>query len=87
MSRPRPVSGVNHIAPTRLADGKASLDPLRSVQFNSVQLLSKPGTPGHTHTHRQSSLHVHEDDVVDVDFDGVGNALHLAQVPWSKPRA
>ena len=25
----------NHIAPTHLADGKASLDPLRSVQFSS----------------------------------------------------
>ena len=32
LSRLRPVSGVNHVAPTRLADGKASLDPLRSVQ-------------------------------------------------------
>ena len=31
MSRLRPVSGANYIAPTRLADGKASLDPLRSV--------------------------------------------------------
>ena len=30
LSRPRTVSGANHIAPTRLADGKASLDPLRS---------------------------------------------------------
>ena len=33
LSRPRPVSGANHIVPTRLADEKASLDPLRSVQF------------------------------------------------------
>ena len=36
MSRLRPVSGVNYIAPTRLAVGKASLDPLRSVQFSSL---------------------------------------------------
>ena len=27
-SRLRPVSGANHIAPTRLADGKTSLDPV-----------------------------------------------------------
>ena len=40
LSRPRPVSGVNYIAPTRLANGKASLDPLRSVQFSSVQFSS-----------------------------------------------
>ena len=37
LSRPRPVSGVNHIAPTRLADGKASLDPLRSDQFRAMK--------------------------------------------------
>ena len=37
LSRPRPVSGANHIAPTRLADGKASLNPLCSVfQFSSA---------------------------------------------------
>ena len=29
---------MNIIAPTRLADDKASLDPLRSVQFSSVTL-------------------------------------------------
>ena len=28
---------INHIAPPRLANGKASLDPLRSVQFSVVQ--------------------------------------------------
>ena len=33
-SRLRPVSGVNHIAPTRLADGKASL--ARPTSFSSV---------------------------------------------------
>jgi hypothetical protein len=37
LSRLRPVSGVNYIAPTRLADGKTSLDPLRSVQFSSAK--------------------------------------------------
>ena len=35
MSQLRLVSGANHIAPTRLADGKTSLDPLRSVQFST----------------------------------------------------
>ena len=40
LSRLRPVSGVNYIAPTRLAVGKASLDPLRSVQFSSVPYAS-----------------------------------------------
>ena len=45
MSRLRPVSGVNHIAPTRLADGKASLDPLRSVPFSPAGDVS-PARPG-----------------------------------------
>ena len=43
LSRPRSVSGVksvNHVAPTRLANGKASLDPLRSVQFYSLVQLT-----------------------------------------------
>ena len=35
LSRRRSVSGANYIAPTRLADGKTSPDPLRSVR--SVQ--------------------------------------------------
>ena len=34
--------GVNHVAPTRLVVGKASLDPLRSVQSKRFQTL-----PGH----------------------------------------
>ena len=52
LSRLRPVSGVNYIAPTRLADGKASLDPLRSVQFrpcaaNSLhrEIMRRSGLP------------------------------------------
>ena len=36
LSRPRPVSGANYVARTRLADGNTSLDPLRSVQFSSL---------------------------------------------------
>ena len=36
LSRLRPVSGVNHVAPTRLAVGKASLDPLRSGQHSKM---------------------------------------------------
>ena len=47
LSRPRPISGVNHSAPTRLADGKASLDPLRSVQFRF--------TPATLHTTRPTA--------------------------------
>ena len=33
------ASGVNYVAPTRLADGKTSLDPLRSVQFSCLCVL------------------------------------------------
>ena len=37
LSRLRPVSGANYIAPTCLADGEASLDPLRSVTKKRVR--------------------------------------------------
>ena len=52
LSRPRPVSGVNHIAPTRLTDGKTSLDPLRSVQFRTMCIgWIRPVSGLLTHSH------------------------------------